>query len=150
MENEKIIQAISAVFNGADERNWKKVENAMADRVLLDYASLSGSPAATLPSTQIIETWKGFLPGFDRTHHQLSDFQVSWQGNIAKVHCNGKADHFIDEDVWTVEGTYDAEVTKNIGRWAITGLKFSLSKQSGNTDLPARAIEKVKTKVHKQ
>jgi len=149
MENEKIIRAISAVFNGADERNWKKVENAMADNVLLDYSSLSGSPAATLPSAQIIETWKGFLPGFDMTQHQLSDFQVTRQGNIANVHCNGKADHFIDKDVWTVEGTYDAEVTKNNSQWAITGLKFNLSKQSGNTGLPAVAIEKVKTKSYK-
>jgi hypothetical protein len=145
MENEKIIETISAVFSGADERNWEKVQNAMAHNVLLDYASLSGSPAAVLPSKQIIETWKNFLPGFDRTHHQLSNFQVTPEGNAAKVHCNGKADHFIDKDVWTVEGTYDAEVMQTDGQWVATMLKFNLSKQSGNTSLPARAIEKLKT-----
>ena len=146
MESEKIIQAITAIFSGADERNWKKVQKAMADNVLLDYSSLSGSPAAALPSEQIIETWKGFLPGFDRTHHQLSNFQITQQSNTAKVHCNGKADHFIDKDVWTVEGSYDAEVFKINNRWVITMLKFNLSKQSGNTNLPARASERLKTK----
>jgi hypothetical protein len=145
LENEKIIETISAVFTGADEHNWRKVQNAMAENILLDYASLSDSPAATLPSMQIIETWKGFLPGFDRTHHQLSNFRVIPQGNTAKVHCDGKADHFIDDDVWTVEGTYDAEVSKIDDRWAVTMLKFNLSKQSGNTKLPALAIERLKT-----
>ena len=146
MENEKIIETISAVFNGADERDWEKVKGAMAENVLLDYSSLSGSPAATLPSKQIIETWKGFLPGFDRTHHQLSDFQISEQGYTAKAHCSGKAAHFIDEDVWTVEGTYDADLSKINDYWLITMLKFNLSKQSGDTSLPARAVERVKTR----
>jgi len=145
MENEKIIQAVSAVFSGADERDWKKVQNAMAENVLLDYSSLSGIAAATLPSNQIIETWKGFLPGFDRTHHQLSNFQIIKQGSTAKINCNGKAEHFIDNDVWTVEGTYDAEVAKTNNRWVITRLKFNLSKQSGNTNLPARAVERLKS-----
>lgn len=146
MGNEKIIDTLSAVFNGADERNWGKAQHALAENVLLDYASLSGSPAAVLPSKQIIETWKGFLPGFDRTHHQLSDFEITTQGDIAKIHCNGKADHFIDEDVWTVEGTYDAEALKINNDWVITMLKFNLSKQSGNTNLPAEAIERTKTR----
>jgi hypothetical protein len=145
MENEKIIETISAVFIGADERDWEKVKGAMAENVLLDYASLSGSPATFLPSGQIIETWKGFLPGFDSTHHQLSDFRISGQGDTANVHCNGKADHFIDGDRWTVEGTYDADVSKINDHWLITLLKFNLSKQSGDTNLPARAVERLKT-----
>jgi len=145
MGNEKIIQTISAIFSGADERNWEKVENAMAENVLLDYSSLSGSAAATLPSHQIIEMWRGFLPGFDRTHHQLSNFQITQHGDTATIHCNGKADHFIDKDVWTVEGTYDAGASKVNGRWVATKLKFNLAKQSGNTNLPAMAVEKLKT-----
>jgi len=145
MENEKIIQAITAIFKGADQRDWQKVQNAMAENILLDYSSLSGSPAATLPSKQIVEIWKGFLPGFDKTHHQLSDFQITKHDNSANVHCNGKADHFIDGDVWTVEGTYDADVSKINGQWVVTKLKFNLLKQRGHTNLPARAIEKLKT-----
>lgn len=146
MEHEKIIETISAVFNGADERNWEKVQHAMAKNVLLDYASLSGSPPAILSPKQIIETWEAFLPSFDKTHHQLSDFRITRQSNIAKVHCNGRADHFIDEDVWTVEGSYDAEVSKINNHWLITMLKFNLSKQSGNTHLPAQAVERAKTR----
>lgn len=146
MEKEKIIQAITNIFNGADEHNWNKIQKAMAENVLLDYASLSGNPAATLPSKQIIETWKGFLPGFDKTHHQLSNFKVTQNANMASVHYDGKADHFISKEVWTVEGTYDAEVLKTSNIWVVTKLKFNLSKQSGNTNLPAQAIQIINNK----
>jgi len=51
------------------------------------------------------------------------------------------------KDLWTVEGTYDAELQKQNGNWRVTKLKFNLSKQSGNTNLPAEAIQnKYKTK----
>jgi len=150
MDQEKITGAILAIFNGSDEHSWTKVQRAMAEKVLLDYASLSGSPATTLSSKQIIDTWKGFLPGFDKTHHQLSNLQISQNEHHASVHCNGKADHFIGAEVWTVEGTYDIELSKIGGQWLVTQLKFNLSKQSGNTNLPADAAARVKNESNKQ
>lgn len=145
MENEKLIQTVSSIFTGADEHDWKKIINTMAENVLLDYSSLSGIPAATISKNKIVEAWKGFLPGFDKTHHQLSNFQVTQNGSIATIHFNGKADHFLNKDVWTVEGTYDAEVSKTKTEWLVTKLKFNLSKQSGNTSLPPHAIQKLKS-----
>lgn len=146
MENENIIQTVSAIFSGADEHNWPKVQNAMAESVLLDYASLSGNPAATLSSKDIIESWKGFLPGFDKTHHQLSNFKVAQKNNITAVRCDGKADHFIGKEVWTVEGNYEAELSKENNYWVVTKLEFNCSKQSGNLNLPALAVENIKNK----
>ena len=143
MEKDKIIQTFSAVFAGADERDWAKVQNAMAANVLLDYSSLSGNPAATLSSEKIIETWKGFLPGFDRTHHQLSEFEVEINQAVANVHCRGKADHFIGKEAWTVEGTYDGELEVKNSNWVVTKLAFHLTRQTGNTTLPAEALKKM-------
>jgi predicted acyl esterase len=146
MENNKIIKAISAIFGGADERDWNKVSSAMSDSVWLDYSSLSGNPAATLPSSQIIETWRNFLPGFDKTHHQLFNFRAVQSGNTAVVNYSGKADHFIGADVWTVEGDYVAELVNTGNRWLVTKLQFNLSKQSGNTTLPSLAIKNINDK----
>ena len=70
MDIEKIIETITNIFEGADERDWKKVKDSFADEVLLDYYSMNGSPVVLLSSSKIIEAWKGFLPGFDLTHHQ--------------------------------------------------------------------------------
>lgn len=138
-----IISAVTAIFNGVDERNWPKVQGAMAENVYLDYAALSGNPAASIPAGQIVVAWKSFLPGFDRTHHQLSGFSVSPAGNTATVHFKGKADHFIDGDSWRVEGTYDATVVKVNDQWRVSQLKLSQPQQSGNLNLPAQAAERM-------
>ncbi len=139
----KIIETISAIFNGADERNWGKVQKALAQNVWLDYSSLSGNPAATLPATQIIDGWKGVLPGFDKTHHQLSDFTVEQTDGTATAHFKGKADHFIGEEKWTVEATYDAELSKEGDEWRVTKPVLNLIQQSGNTELSLQAAKNI-------
>jgi hypothetical protein len=138
-----IIETVTAIFNGADERNWPKLQQAMSPNVYLDYSSLSGNPAASIPAEQIVTAWKNFLPGFDKTHHQLSNYKVAINGDTATVHFDGKADHFIDKESWTVEGNYDAEVVKANGAWQVTKLKFNLLKQSGNLSLPGEAVKRI-------
>lgn len=139
-----LIQTLCEVFAGADARDWQKVEKVMAPMVLLDYASMNGGRPANLKPAEITAAWAGLLPGFDRTHHQLFDFTITEKGSKAAVHCNGKAEHFLGKDIWVVEGSYAADMEKAGGNWLLTGLRFNLARQSGNTQLPALAIEKVK------
>lgn len=146
MEKEKIIQTVSSIFSNTDERNWQKVQSVMAENVLLDFTSMAGGKPSTLTPQQITDAWAAVLPGFDKTHHELSNFQVTIKDNIANVHYTGKADHFIGKEVWTVEATYDTEVEKENDKWLVTKHKLNLIKQSGNTNLPAQAIQNVKNK----
>ncbi len=139
-----IIQQINTLFAGADERNWEKVKSTMNTTVLLDYSSMTGNPAITLSPDAITQAWASFLPGFDSTHHQLSDFSVSINDNEATAEYFGKADHFINNDVWTVEGTYQTHLQLVSGSWLITAQKFNFSQQSGNTELPALATQRMK------
>lgn len=140
----KIIETITSLFKSVDERNWENVKRIMADTVLLDYSSMSGIPAANVHADDIINDWKGVLPGFDKTHHQLSDFSITIEDNIAQAHFSGKADHFLDNDVWTVAGTYDAALINTDNDWRVTKFRFNLQEQSGNKSLPSKAMEVVK------
>ena len=149
MQQEKIIQTITNLFSGADEHNWTKVQNAMAEKVLLDFTSMIGGTPSTETSKQIAVNWAAFLPGFNKTHHQLSNFEVLQNANIATVHYDGKADHFLGQDIWIVEGTYDTELFKTGDNWLITKHKLNIVKQSGNTNLPAKAVEIMKAKSAK-
>lgn len=141
MENKKIIKTVTDIFTGADERNWQKIKNVMAANVLLDYKSMTGENPVTQTPKQITEAWAAFLPGFDKTHHQLSDFRVTVKNNVANVNYFGKADHYLGKEIWTVEGTYNTELEKQNNNWLITKQKFNLTKQSGNTNLPAKATQ---------
>lgn len=141
MDTEKIINVITNIFEGADGRNWEKVKSSFADNVLLDYYSMNGSPAVVLTSNDIITAWKGFLPGFDFTHHYVTNFEIEQSDGITKTHFAGKADHFIDGKSWTVEGTYDLELIVSDDNARVTKFKFNLQKQSGDTGLPQKAVE---------
>jgi hypothetical protein len=144
MEQQIIAGVITKLFAGADERNWQKVESTMDEVVLLDYTSMTGGEPAQLTPAQITTAWAAFLPGFDSTHHQLYAMEIEVNNRIANAHYLGKADHFIEKEVWTVEGIYDAELQKKNGDWKITKLKFNFISQSGDTSLPALATERMK------
>jgi hypothetical protein len=146
MENKKIIEAITTIFKGADEHNWKSIESVMSDMVLLDYTSFVGGEPAALSPKQITESWAGFLPGFDKTHHQLSNFNITIENDVAHITYKGKADHFIGEEAWTVEGTYETELINSNANWLVTKLKFNFEKQSGDMGFPAIATARMKTK----
>jgi hypothetical protein len=147
MENtQQITETVIALFKGADDRDWDKVKNTLAEKVLLDYSAM-GSPAAELTPGQIITAWKGLLPGFDSTHHQPAGFTVKQDGDTATVRYSAKADHFIGSDGWTVEANYDTNLIHTANGWKITMHKINDVKQSGDTTLPAKAMEIAKHKL---
>lgn len=92
MEKEKIIQIISSIFSNTDKRNWQNVQSGMSENVLLDFTSMVGGNPSSQTPQQITNAWAAVLPGFDKTHHQLSNFQGTIKDNIANFHYTGKAD----------------------------------------------------------
>lgn len=138
---DKVKESISDIFQGADNRDWTRVKHAFAEKVLLDYTSMTGGEPASLSPEDITAAWANFLPGFDQTNHQLSNFKTGTNDNITTVTFDGKADHFLNDKTWTVEGDYYAEL-QNDNRVSL--LRFNFKTQSGDTGLPALAIEKMK------
>lgn len=143
---QKIIDTITTVFSSVDERNWEKIQGVMANEVLLDYTSLNGGEPQKQTPEEITTAWAGMLPGFDKTHHQVLNFDVQLNGDIASVHYNGKGEHFLGADVWIAEGTFDTELEKTKDEWLITKHKFNVEKQSGDTELTKKAKQIVKRK----
>jgi hypothetical protein len=70
--------------------------------------------------------------------------EVNESQDSATAHWRGKAEHFIDEDVWVVEGTYESALLKKGEGWVISQFKFNLEDWSGNRQLAAIAIERAK------
>jgi len=140
-------QTVIGLFIATDQQNWQEVTKAFANEVLLDYSSMNGSPTTTLTPKQIITAWKGILPGFEHTHHQLGNFTSKVDGTNAQVSCYGTASHYMSDEggsVWLVVGTYDFELEKIEGSWKVGAMKFNFKYQDGNTSLPKKAINSLK------
>lgn len=147
-DKQRIIETIQNIFSSVDERDWQKVQTAMEAEVYLDYTSLAGGSPATLKREAIVESWKGVLPGFQSTHHQIGNFQVDIDGNTAKASFSGLALHYLSGETWTVVGTYDFALAKNTkGEWSIEKMKLNLQKQDGNLELPKLATQNVKNRM---
>lgn len=143
MQSLEIIQTIQNLFSGADERNWKKVRSAFADQVWLDYSSMTQAPASLVNADDIIQSWAGFLPGFDSTHHQLAKYEINCSGNMASATYTGNANHIIGDKNWTVIGDYETQLELVDNRWVITSQKFNFSEQIGDVSLPEKAVANI-------
>ena len=151
MDYQNIIETVTNVFTGTDQRNWQLVKETFADKVLLDYSSMSNQPANTLSPDDIVNAWKGLMPGFQHTHHQLGNFNVKQQDDEAHVFCYGTATHYLPNNsgnnLWTVVGTYDFDLKKVSGQWKVHHMVFHFKYQDGNSELLALAIEKAKVNI---
>ncbi|MCB9296178.1 MAG: nuclear transport factor 2 family protein [Lewinellaceae bacterium] len=141
-------EVVIRLFVAIDQRDWLQVKNCFAPQVELDYSSMTGQPAAVLSPTEIIQSWKGILPGFEHTHHQLGNFITAADERSAHVFCYGTATHFLPDEggnLWTVVGSYDFGLSKDeAGNWKVAKMKFNFKYQDGNTNLPEKAMAKLK------
>lgn len=138
-----IIEQVTKIFQGADERNWQKVAGVMDKQIMLDYSSMTGSPASLLTPEQITSAWAAFLPGFDRTNHKLSDFKVQVKYDVASVTYLGTADHFYNAKVWTVQGSYTTQLKLINNNWLVTAHTFHFKQQGGDTTLASEVSKKM-------
>ncbi len=137
-------QVVVQLFVATDQRDWQKVEASFVSEVLLDYSSMTGNPASKLTPSQIITSWKGILPGFEYTHHQLGNFLTTTEDSKANVFCYGTASHYLTDEsgnLWVVVGSYDFELEQDQRKeWRISSMKFNFKYQEGNLSLPAKAM----------
>ncbi|WP_082026432.1 nuclear transport factor 2 family protein [Flammeovirga sp. OC4] len=139
-------KAVTQIFIATDQQDWERLEVIFANQVELDYSSMNGNPATTLSPQEITSAWKGILPGFTHTHHQLGNMISTIEDNKAQVFCYGTATHFLEDErgnVWTVVGTYNFELVLISDEWKVSKMKFNFKYQDGNTSLPQKAIENI-------
>ncbi|MGB5820169.1 MAG: alpha/beta fold hydrolase [Saonia sp.] len=138
----EVRQLAETLFKAADNRNWEAAKETMTDSVYVNYTALGGEAGFKSPET-IVGGWEQLLPGFDRTIHQTHNFAVWVAGNRATATLDAIATHYLDGDQWTVFAGYDTEYIKTDGKWKLARIDLSLYDQTGNTSLPARAMEAV-------
>ena len=138
-----IFAPVTDIAAGADRHDWDRVRAAFADEVTLDYTSLWGGDPATQSADQVIAQWSAFLPGFDITHHMVTNHAIAEQGDgTAIVEADFTATHRIDEELWVLGGRYTYELEASSGRWLVTSLTMTALWETGDRGLVALAAER--------
>ncbi len=128
-----ILDPITAIAAGADRHDWDRVRDAFADEVTLDYTSLWGGEPATQAADNVIAQWSGFLPGFEATHHMVTNHTVtSLDGNAATAEADFTATHRIGDDLWILGGRYDYDLVRTEGDWKVEGLTMTALWETGD------------------
>ena len=141
-EDEATIKTIvESVGLLADRHEFEALEKLYADEFMLDYSSLSGTPAELKSPQALMTEWAGVLPGFDRTRHALSGVEATIDGDQASASADVEAGHWVDGAYWQVDGHYDYQLERQAGGWKITSMTFTLESEVGSRDVFRPAIE---------
>jgi hypothetical protein len=128
MARQEIVDTITRLFIGTDNKDWAAVKDVFADEVHFDMTSLAGGEPAVLTSRQIADAWEDGLKDVDRIHHQTGNYLVKVNGAQAEAFCYGIATHYRSQEekkVTTFVGSYDLHLVREDGGWKINMFRFN-------------------------
>lgn len=132
----EITRTLTDIAAGADRHDWTRVREAFADSVTTDYTSLWGGEPITQPADDLVAAWSAFLPGFDVTHHMVTNHTIDEASETqATAQADFTATHRIDDDLWVLGGRYDYALEMKDGRWVVTSLKMTALWETGDRAL---------------
>lgn len=139
LERTRIIDVITRLFVGTDNRDWEAVKCCFAQRVLFDISSLGAGDPQDLSPNDIVAMWDANLKPLEAIHHQVGNFLVDINGRRADAFCYGIAIHYLPNETGnntrTFVGSYDISLDYDGGQWRIRRFRFNLKFIDGNRDL---------------
>ena len=144
----RIVETITDIAAGADRHDWGRVRSAMSDEITTDYTSLFGGEPVTQPADELVKSWAAFLPGFDSTHHMVTNHTVTSAGaDAATAEADFTATHRIGEALWVLGGRYRYRLGKSEAGWIVTSMTMQALWETGDrAALIGQALERVTTK----
>ena len=145
-ESARIIQLVSSIPLAVDLANYDLAQAAFAPRITIDYTSLWGGEASVTTPAELMNAWRGIVPGFDATFHELSNVKARVNGNraVATAFVDGR--HWIGEQLWRPVGNYIWELEKIDGAWKVTKMTFAMTQEIGDRTIAMQAMERAKAR----
>ncbi|WP_170604903.1 nuclear transport factor 2 family protein [Ruegeria arenilitoris] len=138
----QIITLVSSIPLAVDRAAYEIAEAAFAPLVTIDYTSLWGGEPAKMTPKDLMAAWRGIVPGFDATWHELGQVTVEISGTSATATASVDGRHWIGNEIWRPIGKYHWDVEELEGEWRVTRMVFEMTEELGDRNLAARAMEK--------
>ena len=145
VEDRALIRIADGIDNAVDAKDWARARSFFADRVSIDFSTLSGAPPATIPSDDLIKAWSDNLKPSKRSLHLRTNHEIAWAGERATVVSHGYAWNRMEgngDPLWEVWAVYEHAFERIGGAWKVTGFTFRMTHERGNlwvkTHVPER------------
>lgn len=95
-----------------------------------------------MTSAALMEAWRGIVPGFDTTWHELGPVSVEISGDTATATAFVDGRHWIGDDLWRPVGHYHWDLMIVQDDWRVTRMEFEMTQEIGDRGLAAVAMER--------
>ncbi len=143
-DSAKVIAVVASIPLAVDLGRYDLAEAAFAPEIVIDYSSLwGGEPQRTTPAA-LMDAWRGLVPGFDATRHELLDVEARIDGDAAEATARVDGRHWIGDALWRPIGLYRWALERLYGRWKVTAMTFTLTREIGDRGLVAVAADRAR------
>ena len=146
-EASKVISVVASIPLAVDLAAHDLAEKAFAEKVVIDYTSLWGGTPNTMTPQELMAAWKGIVPGFDATWHELSRLTAQINGNKVTAGAFVDGRHWLGDKLWRPVGNYEWDLEKQGGQWKVTRMAFKMTQEIGDRAVAGLAMEKAKRKA---
>jgi fermentation-respiration switch protein FrsA (DUF1100 family) len=143
-ETSKVISVVSSIPLAVDLARYDLAEAAFAPEIVIDYTSLWGGEAQTMTPAALMDAWRGIVPGFSATWHELSDVRAEVNGDRATATAFVDGRHWLDGQLWRPVGNYQWELAKIGGEWKVTRMTFAMTQEIGDRKVAEQAMTRAK------
>jgi hypothetical protein len=134
---------ICAVTMYADLGNYDRAKAQFAERATMHYASLFGEERRSVPAAEFLDYVQTYMPGFDATQHQVTNFEIKVQGDYAESRSQVRASHRIGSEDWVVASIYLHTFTRTPRGWRISAMGVRKIFEEGERSLLERAAARL-------
>lgn len=138
----RVITIVSSIPLAVDRAAYDLAEAAFAPEIVVDYTSLWGGEPATMTPAALMDAWRGIVPGFDATWHELGPVTVEIEGDRATATAFVDGRHWIGNRLWRPVGDYHWDLVRIDGEWRVTRMEFAMTEEIGDRALAAEATER--------
>jgi len=138
-EEARVRQTVLAIPTNIDLRSFEAVAPLFASPVVIDYTSLWGGEPTSMTPAELMTSWRGIVPGFDATWHEISNIEVQVNGATATANSDVDGRHWLGERLWRPIGRYEFRLAKQGEQWKVTHMTFLMTREEGERALVQEA-----------
>jgi hypothetical protein len=138
-EREQVVEVCTRMAWYADQRLWDRYDEVLAERVRVDYTSLTGGEPAELGRDELVASWQASLGRLDATQHLVGNHLVLVHGDDATCTATFQATHVLANRTggsrWTLGGTYHYALNRTAQGWRIGEVTMTVVWADGNQQI---------------